>query len=103
MTIQEKNNAINDLYKLNIPRKVWRYKTNFDDFSQYCYLQIMQIPDEKFVSLLEQGQLANYFYILCLRQSAQGSHFWNIQKGKIDFIYYEENNNTEREAEEDFE
>lgn len=103
MTLQEKNNAINDLYKLNIPRKVWRYKTNFDDFSQYCYLQIMQIPDEKFASLLEQGQLVNYFYILCKWQASNNSHFWSEYAGKIDFIYYEENNNIERETEDYFE
>lgn len=100
-----KSDYIDSIYSLHIPEKVWRYRKDesLDDFVQYCYLQLLEMPDEKFVSLLEQGQLANYFYILCKRQAGKDSHFWREYAGKIDYDTYADYNDIERETKEDLE
>lgn len=95
-------NIFETLYRLDIPKKVWRHnnKDLLSDFSQYCYLQLLELPQSKLEALLDSGNLANYFFILCKRQATPGSHFWNEHRGKIDFDY-DTNNYTERSAEED--
>jgi hypothetical protein len=96
------SNIFDSLYKLDIPKKVWRYSNTdlLSDFSQYCYLQLLELPQSKLEALLDSGNLSNYFFILCKRQAAPGSHFWNEHQGRINFDY-DTNNYTERSIEED--
>ncbi len=103
---QIRDRAITDLYKLSIPEKVWKYQRNdmFQDFKQYCYLQLCELSDQKFGTLLDTGDLANYFFILCKRQTCKDSHFFRAHTEKLNISYsYDENDNLEREVTEDFE
>lgn len=93
------------LQRLKIPEVVWRYNDHslLKDFSQFCYLQLLENPPEKLQILYEEGNIANYFFILCKRQSQQGSHFWRLYKSKIKLEYYETYDDIECQTDEDSE
>ena len=96
----DKNSIVEDLYKLDIPRKVWRFQKCqdlFDDFQQHCFLQLLELPDEKFFSLVEQGTIANYFFILCKNQTGNTGSFWLEHRGKFN-PYYDTYNDIEHLA-----
>ena len=83
-----KSDITRDIYELHIPQKVWRFadRETLEDFSQYCYLLLLEIPEEQFNKLVEDGQIANYFYVICKRQAQPGSTFWRECGGRIDTI-----------------
>lgn len=87
-----KSDIVKDIYELHIPQKVWRFvdRETLEDFSQYCYLLLLEIPEEQFSKLVEEGQIANYFYVICKRQAQPGSTFWKEHGGRIDTISLDE-------------
>lgn len=96
MTIAERNRVIEDLYLLRIPEKVWRYsdKEALKDFSQYCYLLLFELADDRIQSLVEEGSLANYFYTVCRRQAQQSSSFWKTYDYRFETINLDESDNS---------
>lgn len=89
---RSKPDTVKDIYELHIPQKVWRFvdRNSLDDFSQYCYQLLLEIPDDQFNKLVEEGQIANYFYVICRRQAQPGSTFWRECGGRIDTVSLDE-------------
>lgn len=93
ITLEQRNKAVTELYKLNIPKVVWKFKYSsetFNDFSQYCYLQLLTMDDDTFEKLIDHDALDDYFFILCKRQAATGSHFWREHSEKLNMISIDE-------------
>lgn len=106
MSEDQKDRLLMDIYKLHIPDKVFRYDGMPEvkkDFIQHCYLQLLELAPEKFEDLANQGQLINYFFMMCKRLAHPSSAFWILHKGKIKLDFYGTYDDIEREAYEDFE
>lgn len=84
----DKESVVTSIYNLSIPQKVWKYadRDSLEDFSQHCYLLLLELDQKKFDELVEQGQIVNYFYTICKRQAAPDSDFWKAYKGRIDTV-----------------
>lgn len=87
-----KQQIVENIFELHIPQKVWRFGDTYtlEDFSQYCYQLLLEVPDDLFFKLSEEGQIANYFYVMCRRQSQPSSAFWREHVGRLDEVTLDE-------------
>lgn len=90
-----RNEIVEYIYRLKVVEKcasrfgniIGQYK---DDFIQYIYLQILELPDEKLIDLFSKGELIYYIIAIC-RNNALGrySSFFKEMKEKY-IIQYED-------------
>lgn len=83
-----RNEILDYLIKLQVVEKTSsRYNSILgdykDDFIQYIYLQILELPDEKLIALFEKNELIYYILAIC-KNNALGkySNFMKTHKQK---------------------
>lgn len=91
-----RNEIVEYIYSLKIVEKcasrfgniIGQYK---DDFIQYIYLQILELPEEKLIDLFSKGELV-YYIIAISRNNALGrySSFFKEMKEKHVIQYEDE-------------
>ena len=69
------NKIITELYKKNIPMKVYNklkrdlpYIEDVEDYQQEMYLTLLEYTEAKIIDLYEQGRLDDYFARICINQ-----------------------------------
>lgn len=69
------NKIITELYKKNIPMKVYNklkrdlpYIEDVEDYQQEMYLILLETPEDKLIKLYNDKELDNYFARICINQ-----------------------------------
>ena len=91
-SMKTKNQMITEIYNKNYPMKAWHRKkdSTYEDYCQYMYLLLTEMPEDKLLTLYERGELDDYFYQMCWNQSLPNSKFFKDLYGKLETIELKE-------------